>query len=152
MLYSTDEYTTCIIKTKTTTFITNLRWPLCRLYAEGLSYSGNSYAGGNGKAWSVTEWTLFHSNGLQVMSFLKVLLFKNLILLEFPVVQGVKDQCCHCYGSGRCYGLSSIPGSGTFTCCGEAKKKKKKKKTLNLSLPWSLKLILPCISSILILV
>lgn len=35
--------------------------------------------------------------------------------------------CCHCYGPGCCCGTGSIPGLGTSSCQGTAKKEKKKK-------------------------
>jgi len=41
------------------------------------------------------------------------------------VAQWVKDWCCPCGGSGCCYGMGSIPGPGTSTCCGCGQRKKK---------------------------
>ena len=34
---------------------------------------------------------------------------------------------CHCYGSGYCCGIGSVPGLGTSACCRYGQKRKKKK-------------------------
>ena len=41
---------------------------------------------------------------------------------------GLRIQCCHCSGSGRCYGVGLILGLGTSTCPRSSQKKKKKKR------------------------
>ena len=38
----------------------------------------------------------------------------------------LRIQHCHCSGSGHCCGVGSIPGLGTFRCCGHDQKKEKK--------------------------
>ena len=35
---------------------------------------------------------------------------------------GLRGQCCHCSGSGLCFGLGSIPGPGPAHATGVAKK------------------------------
>ena len=44
------------------------------------------------------------------------------------MIQWVRIQCGHCYGSGHCCGLGLIPGLGISACRSAAKNLKKKKK------------------------
>ena len=45
----------------------------------------------------------------------------------------LRIQCCHCCGSGHCYGACLTPCPGTPTCHRHSKKKKKKKKADDLN-------------------
>lgn len=40
-------------------------------------------------------------------------------------LNGLRIWCCHCCGSGGCYGGGSIPGPGTSACPSCSQKKKK---------------------------
>ena len=46
----------------------------------------------------------------------------KIILGRSLVAQHLRTQCCHCYGSGYCSGLNSIPGPGTSACCKRGQK------------------------------
>ena len=58
-----------------------------------------------------------------ISSFNLTQTLKNIIIRSSFVVQQVKDPTLSL--QGHCYGMVSIPGPGTFTCQGVAKKIKK---------------------------
>ena len=54
---------------------------------------------------------------------------------SLALLSGLRMQCCHCSGLGRCYGFNLIPGLGTSARHGCGKKQTNKQTNKNTCIP-----------------